>query len=129
MIDAKLCALRDKDTFWILQVEKAEAKEREERDEMAALASLSFSVAGLMLMDWCWHDFSIAGQILASLDGYGERMRSITTMGALICLFVALSPWLFRVRVRYPGDAWMDHPELAKERLEAIEVQRRNARL
>lgn len=126
--DAKVRALKDKDTFWIVQVEKAETKEIEQRNEMAALASLSFSVAGLLLMDW-WNEHSIAGEVAAWLGGYGGRMGSVATLGAWVCVLVIAFPWLYRVRTGYPGDAWMEHPELAKERLEAIEVQRRNARL
>ncbi len=126
--DAKLRALKDKDIFWIVQVEKAEAKEIEQRSEMSALASLSFSVAGLLLMDW-WSEHSITGEVAAWLGGYGGRMGSVATLGAWICVLVIAFPWLYRVRVGYLGDAWMEHPELAKERLEAIEMQRRNAHM
>lgn len=126
--DAKLRALKDKDAFWMAQVEKAEAKEIEQRSEMAALASLSFSVAGLLLMDW-WSDHSIMGEVAAWLGGYGGRMGSVATLGAWVCVLLIAFPWLYRVRTGYPDDAWMEHPELAKERLEAIEIQRRNARL
>jgi hypothetical protein len=126
--DAKLRALKDKDTFWIAQVEKAEAKEIEQRNEMAELASLSFSVAGLLMMDW-WSEHSIVGEVAAWLGGHGGRMGSFATLGAWICMLVIAFPWLCRVRAGYPGDAWMEHPELAKERLEAVEVQRRNAHL
>lgn len=126
--DAKLRALKDKDAFWMAQVEKAEAKEVEHRNELAALASLSFSVAGLLLMDW-WSDHSIVGEVAAWLSGYDGRMGSVATLGAWVCVLVIAFPWLYRVRAGYPGDAWMEHPELAKERLEAIEAQRRNARL
>lgn len=126
--DAKLRALKDKDTFWIVQVEKAETKEIEQRNEMAALASLSFSVAGLLLMDW-WSEYSIAGDVAAWLSGYGGQMGSVATLGVWVCVLVIAFPWLYRVRAGYPGDAWMEHPELAKERLEAIEMQRRNAHL
>lgn len=126
--DAKLRALKDKDIFWIVQVEKAEAKEIEQRSEMSALASLSFSVAGLLLMDW-WSEHSITGEVAAWLGGYGGRMGSVATLGAWICVLVIAFPWLYRVRVGYLGDAWMEHPELANERLEAIEMQRRNAHL
>ncbi len=119
MNDAKLRALKDKDTFWIAQVEKAEAKVREEWNEVAALASLSFSVAGLMLVDWCTSEYSIAGEISAWLGGYGT----------LACVLVIAFPWLYRVRAHHPSDAWMDHPELAKECLDDIEEKRRNARL
>lgn len=127
--DARLCALRDKDTFWITQVEKAEVKEREERKETEALASLSFSVVGLMLMDWYWRDFSIVGELLARVDGGGEWMRSAATLVVVICLFLILSPWLYRGRSYYPGDSWMDHPKLAKERLDAIDERMRDSRL
>lgn len=126
--DAKLRALKDKDAFWMAQVEKAEAKEIEQRSEMAALASLSFSVAGLLLMDW-WSDRSIVGEVAAWLGGYGGRMGSVATLGAWVCVLLIAFPWLYRVRTGYPDDAWMEHPELAKERLEAIETQRRNAPL
>lgn len=127
--DAKLRALKDKDTFWIAQVEKAEAKVREEWNEMAALASLSFSMAGLMLTDWWTREYSIAGEISAWLGGYGGRMQSIATLGTVACVVVIAFPWLYRVRAHHPSDAWMDHPELAKECLDDIEAIRRNARL
>jgi hypothetical protein len=102
--DAKLRALKDKDIFWIVQVEKAEAKEIEQRSEMSALASLSFSVAGLLLMDW-WSEHSITGEVAAWLGGYGGRMGSVATLGAWICVLVIAFPWLYRVRVGYLGDA------------------------
>lgn len=126
--DAKLRALKDKDAFWMAQVEKAEAKEIERRNEMAALASLSFSVAGLLLMAW-WSEHSIVGEVTAWLGEYGGRMGSVATLGAWGCALVIAFPWLYCVRTGYLGDAWMEHPELAKERLEAIEAQRRTRRL
>jgi len=36
-------------------------------------------------------------------------------------------PWLYRVWNPHPREAWMDHPELAKECLETIEAKRRSA--
>lgn len=126
--DAKLRALRDKDTFWMAQVEKVEAKAGEERSKMTALADLSFSVVGLLLLDW-WSDYSIAGEVTAWLNGYGGQTGSIARLGVLACMLVVAFPWLYRVRAYIPSETWMDHPELAKERLEAIEVRCRNARL
>lgn len=126
--DAKLRALKDKDAFWMAQVEKAEAKEIEQQSEMAALASLSFSVAGLLLMDW-WSENSIAGEVTAWLGRNDGWMVDVATLGGWVCVLLIAFPWLYRVRTGYPDDAWMEHPELAKERLDAIEMQRRNARL
>jgi hypothetical protein len=126
--DAKLRALRDKDTFWASQVEKAEAKQREARNEMAQLASLSFSVSGLLVMDW-WRESSIIGLVTAWLGGIGGRMGSIASLGAWICILIVAFPWLYRMRAAMPSEVWIDHPDLARERLEAIEAQRQNMRL
>lgn len=125
--DAKLRALKDKDAFWIAQIEKAEAKEIEQRNEMTALSSLSFSVAGLLLMDW-WNKHSIVGEVVMWLGGYSGRMGEVATLGASVCMLVIAFPWLYHVWAGYPEDAWMEHPELAKERLEAIEAKRRAMR-
>ena len=123
--EAKLCALKDKDSFWMAQVEKAEGKAHEERSEMAALASLSFSVAGLMLMDWLESEYSIAGEILVWLDRYSGRTGSVAMFVA--CVAVIALPWFYRARAQYPNDVWIEHPELAKEHCDAIEARRRNA--
>jgi len=123
--EAKLRALKDKDAFWIAQVEKAEAQERENRNEMAAFARLSFSVVGLMLMDWGMRGYSIAGEILVGLQGDGGWMEDAAALGALAFVFLVAFPWLHRIWNPYSGVAWMEHPELARERLEAIEAQRR----
>ncbi|RTL56502.1 MAG: hypothetical protein EKK46_04660 [Rhodocyclaceae bacterium] len=122
--DAKLRAFKDKDMFWIEQVEKVEANERENRGEMAALARLSFSVLGLMLMDWGMREYSIAGEILAGLGGDEGWMKSVIHVGVLACVLLIAFPWLYQVWNQQQDDAWMSHPELAKERLEAIEAQR-----
>lgn len=126
--DAKLRALKDKDAFWMTQVEKVQAKQREKRNEMAQLASLSFSVSGLLVMDW-WRDSSIIGLVTAWLGGFGGRMGSVASLGAWLCVLIVAFPWLYRRRAAMPSDVRMDHPELARERLEAIEAQRRNVRL
>ncbi len=125
VIEAKLRALKDKDAFWIAQVEKAEAHGREDLNEMAALARLSFSVLGLMLMDWGMRGYSIAGEILAGLQGDGRGMDGAAALGTLVFVFLVAFPWLHRIWNPYPDAAWMEHPELARERLEAIEAQRR----
>ncbi|MCV2219862.1 hypothetical protein [Thauera sp. Sel9] len=122
--DAKLRALKDKDTFWMAQVEKAEARGREVENEMTALARLSFSVTGLMLMDWGLREHSMAGEIAEGLGGYGGRMGDVAILGLCAIVFVIAFPWLYQVWNPHPRDAWMDHPELAKERLEAIEEER-----
>ncbi len=126
--EAKLRALRDKDAFWIARVEKAEARQREERDEMVQLAGLSFSVSGLLLMDW-WMDSSLTGLVTAWVGEFGGPMGSVASLGAWVCILLVAFPWLYRMRVAMPSETWIDHPELARERLEAIEAQRRNARL
>lgn len=110
------------------QVEKAEARERDERSEMEALAGLSFSLTGLLLIDW-WSDYSLAGEVVRWLGAYGGRMGGIATLVAWGCVLLIAFPWLHHLRRQVPSDTWMDHPELAKERLEAIQAQRRNARL
>jgi hypothetical protein len=101
--DAKLRALRDKDTFWMAQVEKVEAKAREEWSEMTALANLSFSVVGLLLLDW-WSDYSIAGEVAAWLNGYGGQAGSLAKLGVLACMLVDAFPWLHRVRTYIPSE-------------------------
>lgn len=126
--EAKLRALKDKDTFWMGQVEKAEARERDERSEMAALAGLSFSLTGLLLIDW-WSDYSLAGEVVRWLGAYGGRMGGIATLVAVGCVLLIAFPWLHHLRRQVPSDTWMDHPELAEERLEAIQAQRRDAHL
>lgn len=124
--EAKLRALKDKDSFWIAQVEKAEALERQNRNEMAAFARLSFSVLGLMLMDWGMREYSIMGEILSGLNGDGGWMEGTAALGALAFVFLVAFPWLYQVwNPRHPGDAWMEHPELARECLDAIVAQRR----
>lgn len=126
--EAKLRALEDKDAFWMAQVEKAEAKQCEERNEMAQLASLSFSVSGLLVMDW-WGDSSIIGLAVAWLGGFDGRMGSVASLSTWLCVLIVAFPWLYRARADIPRDMWINHPELAKERLEATEAKRRNARL
>lgn len=124
--EAKLRALKDKDVFWIVQVEKVETQERENWNEMAAFARLSFSVLGLMLMDWGMREYSIMGEILSGLNGDGGWMERAAALGALAFVFLVAFPWLYHAwNPRYSCDAWMEHPELARERLDAIVAQRR----
>lgn len=123
--EAKKRALRDRDSFWMERVDKAEARREQEQTEMAALARLSFAVAGLLLMDWCSND-SLAAELSAWLNGIGDQMGAIAELGIVACVLTVAFPWLHLLRNPPAYDGWMDHPELAKERLAAIEAQRRD---
>jgi len=121
--EAKVRALKDRDSFWMARVEKEEARRAEEQIEMAALAKLSFAVTGLLLMDWCSAN-SLAGELPLWLTAIDGRMGDIAELGVMVCVLMIAYPWLHLLRNPPVYDRWMDHPELARERLAAIEAQR-----
>lgn len=121
--EAKERALRDRDNFWMARVEKEEAKRAEDQTEMAALAKLSFGVTGLLLTDWCSAN-SLTGELSIWLSGIDDRVGDIAKLGIIACVLMVAFPWLYLLRNPPTYGGWMDHPELAKERLAAIEAQR-----
>lgn len=122
-------ALRDKDSFWLTQVQQKEAKmESIERAEKS-LAVLSFAAVALALVD----AFLVPGQsilgfvaqqvnsvVSARFDGLGTLL-----MGGLV-LAVAV-PWIAEAFNDRPANAWIEHPALAAELM--AEFQKRQAEL
>lgn len=122
-------ALRDKDSFWLSQVEQKESKMESVRRAEEALAALSFAAVAFALVDaWLLPGQSILGlavhQVNAALgvksDGVG-----IALIGGLV-VAVGL-PWVAEAFFDRPTTAWIEHPALAEELMD--EFHKRQAEL
>lgn len=113
-------ALRDKDGFWLAQVQQKEAQLEAARRSEQALAVLSFAAVALALID----AFLVPGQSILGLaahqvnEAVNEKLDGVGAllMGGLV--FAAGVPWIAEAFADRPTTAWIEHPALAAELME-----------
>ncbi|MFG6412463.1 hypothetical protein ACG02S_00975 [Roseateles sp. DC23W] len=122
-------ALRDKDSFWMAQVQQKEAQQEAARRAEQSLAVLSFAAVALALIDV----LLVPGQSILGLaaqqvnDAVNEKFDGVGTllMGGLV--FAAGVPWIAEAFSDRPTTAWIEHPALAAELM--AEFHKRQAEL
>lgn len=110
-------ALREKDTFWLTQVQKKEAELESAKRAQQSLAFLSFATLLFTVLDGMFFSGSsilslfvhqISAALGAESDAAGFALVTVLALGAGL-------PWLAEALAESTTTAWIEHPALAQE--------------
>ncbi|NRR33891.1 hypothetical protein HSX11_27290 [Oxalobacteraceae bacterium] len=126
--DAETVALAEKDSFWIARISVISAEAKKEQSDNEMLAQMSFACTFLLIGNYLAAHHNMSGVIGGWLAGMVGFDRIMSDVFAFISLILLCAPWWLSTCQRHDPYEWIEHPELARLRLEEWDERERKQR-
>lgn len=120
--EAETKALTEKDSFWIARITALSAESRKQRTDNELHAHISFACTLLLLTSYVTATSNSIGTCINSwLAGMTVTHRIISHAIALVSIALICAPWFVNLLRREVDYEWIEHPELAQQKLHEMD--------